>query len=597
MKKGLVIILLLASLGTTAQLDFQTIVTSGPVVVGESFQVQYVLDDTDADNEFFAPDFNGFRVVSGPNIYTGSAFGASGPRKLKNIVYTLAATATGKFIIPGASIRIENRLYKSNQAWIQVISPAQAAAKMRKQQAVKINEDVFLGPGENPYDKIRRNLFIKVLVDKTSCFVGEPVTAIFKLYSRLDSRSDIVKNPGFYGFTVQDMINLDNRKSTTEQVDGKDFDVHIVRKVQLYPLQAGRFEIDAMEVKNKVRFSKSAVSRQVEQEIIEGVIPERDEYRDPNTAVFENSMSTRPVNITVKPVPEKNKPEDYDGATGNFKITASLNKNQLARNEEGEIVISITGKGNFTQLSPPVIQWPRGIEGFEPFVEDAIDHMQIPMSGKREFHYRFVSSRAGNYILPAVSLSFFNPDTNVYRNVHTSPIELAVTSLENPRVLTGETNNANPAQGIRFWPWLALGIALIAGMTFIFYFKKNKNRQLASEVFEPTPNTLPTVGEILQPAVAFSQADERTFYAILRDCIWKFFGQRLNISGSQINKYSLATTLQQMGVDENSRSSIISILSVCETGIFTEVEGMGDKEEILRQAKAALEKMDAQLNA
>ena len=52
---------------------------------------------------------------------------------------------------------------------------------------------------------------MKVLVDKRVCFVGEPVTAIFKLYSRLESKSDIVKNPGFYGFTVQDMINLDDK--------------------------------------------------------------------------------------------------------------------------------------------------------------------------------------------------------------------------------------------------------------------------------------------------------------------------------------------------------------------------------------------------
>ena len=53
---------------------------------------------------------------------------------------------------------------------------------------------------------------MKVLVDKRSCFVGEPVLATFKLYSRLESKSDIVKNPGFYGFTVQDMINLADKQ-------------------------------------------------------------------------------------------------------------------------------------------------------------------------------------------------------------------------------------------------------------------------------------------------------------------------------------------------------------------------------------------------
>ena len=94
------------------------------------------------------------------------------------------------------------------------------------------------------------------MVDKRTCFIGEPVTATFKLYSRLESRSDIVKNPGFYGFTVQDMIGLEDNIVTTEIINGKKFDVHTVRKVQLYPLQAGSFTIDPMEIENKVRFSK-----------------------------------------------------------------------------------------------------------------------------------------------------------------------------------------------------------------------------------------------------------------------------------------------------------------------------------------------------
>ena len=279
-----------------AQGSIQTIVTKGPVVVGESFQVQYVIEDSDADNEFFAPDFKGFRFVSGPNIYTGSAFGPNGTTNLKNIVYTLEAINTGKFIIPGASARIKNRLIRSENISLEVISKKDAYHK-RKQPIQEINEDSYLAPGEDAYAKIRRNLFMKVLVDKKACFVGEPVTAIFKLYSRLDSKSDIVKNPGFYGFTVQDMINLDNKQTTNEMINGKEFDVHIVRKVQLYPLQAGLFNIDAMEVKNKVRFSKSAIDRKPEQEIIEGIVPDDDAPADETSVVVENSMSTEPIAI------------------------------------------------------------------------------------------------------------------------------------------------------------------------------------------------------------------------------------------------------------------------------------------------------------
>src|SRR5438876_1062709 len=69
----------------------------------------------------------------------------------------------------------------------------------------------FLAIGEDPFRKIRENLFLKLFVDKQNCFIGEPLVATFKLYSRLQSRSNVIKNPGFYGFSVYDMINVNDQ--------------------------------------------------------------------------------------------------------------------------------------------------------------------------------------------------------------------------------------------------------------------------------------------------------------------------------------------------------------------------------------------------
>src|SRR5688572_2495400 len=343
---SILLILLLTTLLTFVQgQSIQTIVAQGPVVAGESFQVQYVIEGLDKEDEFFAPDFSEFRFISGPNIYSGTAFEAGGTKKLKNIVFTLVAIKPGKCIIPGASARVKDKLIKSENVWLQVISKAEAS-RHGKLINTETNSDYFLGPGEDPYVKMQENLFMKVLVDKRTCFVGEPVTAVFKLYSRLESKSDIVKNPGFYGFTVQDMVNLDDKLMTVEAVNGKSFDVHIVRKVQLYPLQPGVFNIDPMEVQNQVEFSKSAVAKKTEQEIVEGVFDDKDHERKVNTVVFENNMKTEPVVITVKPTPPKNKPEEYNGATGNFRINATLSDQELVKNQEGDLIITISGKGN-----------------------------------------------------------------------------------------------------------------------------------------------------------------------------------------------------------------------------------------------------------
>ena len=93
---------LLLPLLTTGQVAFKTIVSQQPITVGESFQVQYVLENVQKDDGFTIPSFKEFRVVSGPNAYTSLIN--------KNIVFTLVAMKPGKYVIPGATANVERKI-------------------------------------------------------------------------------------------------------------------------------------------------------------------------------------------------------------------------------------------------------------------------------------------------------------------------------------------------------------------------------------------------------------------------------------------------------------------------------------------------------
>ena len=576
-----------ALIGVRAQVTFQTIVTQEPVVLGESFQVQYVIEELGRDDEFFTPDFNEFRFISGPNIYSGTSVDAGGTKKLKNIVFTLVAIKPGRFVVPGASARVNNKLLRSEDVWIRVISKADAL-KREKLANPQVNSDYFLAPGEDPYEKMQRNLFMKLLVDKRVCYVGEPVTAVFKLYSRLESKSDIIKNPGFYGFTVQDMVNLGNKLTAVENVNGRTFDVHIVRKVQLYPLQPGIFSIDAMEVQNQVEFSKSAVSRKTEQEIVEGVFRDEDHDEKFNTVVFENSMKTEPVSITVKPAPQKDKPEEYNGATGTFKINATASNKELAKNEEGDFIITISGIGNFTQLAAPVIQWPAGVEGFHPTVRDSLNTDHSPLSGKRVFYYRFVSPKPGSYNLPAVSFSFFKPDSNKYSTITTQPVHINVSKKEKikPGIIK-EDKTAGPHNKVRIIGW-ATGIAIVI-LALVFYSLARSPKSTRTQPITETARTHVPVSRILQPATTFSDADDITFFTALRNCIWDFFAEYFGLTGSNVNKNSVMAIMKQKGVNPLDQERVMDLIRRCELGVFTHSEVDVDKKAMLKEAKELLE--------
>jgi BatD DUF11 like domain len=594
MKRLLLISILTVTLkALPAQVSFTTLVTQGPVVEGESFQVQYVLDNLGKDDEFFQPDFKNFKFISGPNFYDASAYGADGPRKLKNVVYTLVALKPGKFIVPGASARINGQIMRSDNALVEVITKADAITKGILQEIHRPDGEYSLDPGEDPYDKMRKNLFLKILVDKKDCYVGQPVTATFKLYSRLHSKSDIVKNPGLYGFTVQDMIGLNDNLTSNEKINGKTFDVHTIRKVQLYPLRAGSFTIDPMEVQNTVDFSKSTVHDKTEQEIIEGIVPDMD-AKAKNTAVFENSMSTSPVVIHVKPVPSANRPAEYNGATGKFSITTALLKRELARNEEGDLVITITGRGNFTQLSAPSIQWPSGLEGFDPVVTDSLDHTQAPLKGKREFRFRFTSSKAGSYNLPVVHFAYFDPDSNHFRSLVTSPLTVIIDNRENAHQAIKP--NAPMAGGHGFRPviWisaLVLLIALAMGLTIL----RGQNKPAISALKSEEAMTFITAADALRPAMSLEGSSDKIFYTVLRRCIWDFFTPYLGLIGSAMNKSNLSMALAQRRIGDQERENILEILQLCETGIFTDADMAGDKRTLLKRTATVLDSIGNEL--
>jgi BatD DUF11 like domain len=590
MKKiPIILSFLLSIVMVQAQVSFKTIVPPQPVVSGESFQVQYIIEDGDKTMNVKPPVFNNFRFVAGPTIYMGSVTTVNGLKPLRNAVYTLEAIRPGRFVIPGATITVNGKIIRSNDVFVEVISKEEAG-KNNKENSINPS-DYFLRPDENAYEKIKQSLFVKMIVDKKTCFVGEPVLATFKLYSRLESKSDIVKNPGFYGFTVYDMVNLSDKQVITEKVNGKTFDVHTIRKVQLYPLQAGIFTVDAMQVKNKVEFSRSVVNKKTEQEVVEGVLGKGEtETPAEGTEVFETDISTEPVTINVKPVPEKNKPASYSGATGHFTITAALVTNKLAKNEQGFFEVVISGKGNFIQLTAPAVQWPAGVEGFEPLIKDELDKTKTPLAGSRIFRYPFVCAAPGKQQLPRVSFSFFDTDSNNYKTISTGTVDVMV-SNEGKKNLVVEEHKISIAEKSEKAARTA-GIIVVLGVLLIlayWIFRKKEPAILPTVQQQPA---LPSIESLLEPAYAAVGEEGSQFYSILHGIIWKFAGQKFNLSGSEMSKQVLAAKMKEAAISSDIAENLFQVLEQCEAGMFTTASLSDDKKSILLQTKEVLEKMN-----
>lgn len=571
-----------------AQVSFKTIVPLTPIVVGEAFQVQYVIDDGEVATGFITPIFKGFKTVAGPYIYSGKTRLANNDRLSKNYVFTLVALNSGKQIISGTFISVDGKQVRSNDNYIEVISKEVAMKRFEKE--ITTSSDYYLRPGENVQEKIRQNLFMKVQVDKKTSFVGEPVIATFKLYSRLESKSDIVKNPGFYGFSVLDVINLSDRFVTTEEINGKTFDVHTIRKVQLYPLQAGLFTIDAMEVKNRVEFSRSKVKKRTEQEIVEGVLKNEPEEAPANAEVFENDISTEPINIVVKPIPEKGKTASFSGAVGNFSISAAIIDQEISANEEGMLEVTIAGKGNFIQLNAPVINWPAGVEGFDPEIKDSLDVYGTPLKGKRKFRYAFVASAPGTYLIPPISFTFFNIDTGVYKTVTTKPQQIMIGEKKQQTISVVDKKETS-GNG-KYWLEAAGLLVVIAGIVF-WMMKRRKVLATEQAILTTEKTTVITINELLE-TVQLNET-HKIFYTTLHQAVWSFFGNYYKLAGTEMNKENLFARMKESGLDRSLIDETATLLQQCETGMFTNVSITEDRELFFKNTKRLLGEIEKAL--
>jgi BatD DUF11 like domain len=449
MKWFVLIIFLPWCAAATAQHSIQTVVPLQPITVGTAFQVQYIVTDNEPAVELQSPAFGkDFRFVSGPHFYQGEAVINNTKYPIQNFSYTLIPLRKGRLVVKGATAVFKSRKVKSDDAFV-------VATDEEKDPLASTSLSGLprLAPGATWDAKLQEQLFIKTTVNKQSCFVGEPIVATFTLFSHLPSASEVIKHPGFYGFSVLDIPDAANGAQTVQTYNGTFYNTHVLRKVQLYPTQAGNLLIDNMSVNNAIEYADSASGAPVQTQVV---------------------LESKPLTIAVKPLPLTGT-ESFTGAVGNFLIRANLEKQEWQQNNNGKLVLTISGAGNFLQLTAPEIKWPRGVDVFEPTATERLQKEAIPVSGMRTYTYTFTTDSMGSYIIPPIAFTYFNPAEKKYKTATTDSLHFTV--------LKGKTAISKPfmfhknARAIIIWPWLLGGVLLLALFGCALVFKKRAKRE------------------------------------------------------------------------------------------------------------------------
>ena len=132
-------------------------------------------------------------------------------------------------------------------------------------------------------------------------------------------------------------------------------------------------------------------------------------------------MSIPEVKITAQELPE-GAPASFTNAVGDFRISASTDARDLSANEPITVKIKVTGTGNIHSIACPALTDASNWKLYPPNKLDPGQNTRS-IQGTVEFQ-QMMRPIAQTDAIPPFELTFFDPSTQQYKTVTTSPIPL-----------------------------------------------------------------------------------------------------------------------------------------------------------------------------
>lgn len=623
---------------------FAASASAAKIGIEDQVQIQYMIKDV-PNIRTLSPDpkiKENFFIVGGPFQSQGTQMtvvnGQMTQSQSLTITYVLQPKRKGKLVIPAATAKDGNGdEYESNSVPIEVVDGSlaqprqsrrsdpfgndpfdallrQRRRQMQAQRQQRQQENPQSEPEEAKVD-LEKDLYIKVVVDKSKVHVGEQITALYKLYARLPMNVSISKLPTLNGFWTQDFEIPKKITPKEEIIDGQRYQVFTLKKSALFPQQTGTLELDPAEAEGVAR-------------IMQKVRGQRDPFFDDpffNSFFMDDpfadeffgrtaykdirvKLKSKPVKIQVDALPEDGKPESFTGAVGDFSITGTLDKNEITTDGVANLTLEIKGSGNIKLIEPPILKLPNGLIAYDPVITDTITGRTTTISGTKTITYSITPRTPGEYNLEPVEFSYFNPQSGQYITLKTDGAKLKVTPGENyspdaPSTALTDIHNitTTPLKKLSFnsrpiifsagyWSLYALPALAFIG---IILWRRREEELSKDTVLLRNKRANKIALKRLTTAKKLLEKNERVpFYEEISKAIWLYLSDKLNIPLSSLSKDNVWDALNNRNVDKNVQQELEKVMTECETALYAGVGGSQQMNQTYTDAVEVISKLE-----
>lgn len=573
------------------------------VPAGQPFQITF--DVNARASNFKMPSLKGLNLMSGPSTGYSSSMSIINGQVSQSVSNTftivVVADKEGTANVGAASCTVDGKSVNSRPFSIKIEKEAPQSAN--NQQGgwgqPRGNQRQQQQQAQEPAKTIDGNtLFARASINKSNLYQGEEAIIVYKIYTQVPlTQFQIDKLPRNKGFWSEDLSeNMTQVKQYSETYNGRQYQVAEIRRGALYPQESGKLNIAPLKT-DVVAIIQTRAQRQRTGTILDFFIDDPFFTPTQQQAVVK-SLTSNSINVNVKPLPEA--PEGFAGGVGNFSVSAKSDLKELHANEAFTYTVTISGRGNLSLLEAPQIDFPKGMEAYEPRVIDNIDKGDNGLSGSRTFEWIITPQTQGEYDLPAFDYVYFDPSTGAYVTKQCNKVHVKVnkslgnaTSKSDVTELNSDIHHimknaklysADNAGRVPLLFWLALLIPALITAGVVVYARRQQEIA-GDEASMRLQRANKLAKKRLRNAEKYlNGGNDEQFYEEIYKALWGGIADKFNIPLASLSSDTIRQQMADKNVEETLQQQILDTLKDVDFARFAPGDSSTKKHQIYNEA-------------
>jgi len=326
----------------------------------------------------------------------------------------------------------------------------------------------------------------------------------------------------------------------------------------------------------------------------------------------------RPYRVTeIQTVLYPSAPEGYQGAVGRYLLRAEADELQTQVNDTVTLYVLIEGQGNIQTLGDLPWQNLPGWRAFESQMKDEAQFLEGQMNVKKLYTRVLVPTETGDYTLPVIEFSYFDPEIEAYQTLYSDPIAVhvqpdpnntgeiapvsasqAATDTSNdvpqlrplkPAPATWKLNSQNTTDQPLYWAMWALPVLIVAGqLSWEVWNKKKKADPARRRSKRAAANAYRRLDQIEKKDVNAA--------AEIPLILSNYMNEKLNLPISGLTHAELAATLQDHGADQETITCQRELFMFIESGRFTPNSSSAAGSELLQETRTLIGRLEKSIH-